>query len=181
MKNRLTQVLGIAALALIGTLSVTGIEIANANCRSNCRTNRFRKNSVIPNQSQVNQFEMEVFKLTNQIRQRYGLNPLKGNWELIRAAKYHSTDMARNQKVSHTGSDGSTALDRTRRFGYSSSFVAENVACGQRSAQQVVNSWMNSPPHRKNILNSNYTEIGIGYVPSNSRCRTYWTQLFGRR
>ena len=65
-------------------------------------------------------------------------------------------------------------------MGYRYSYLAENVAAGQRSPQSVVDSWMKSSGHRKNILNPKVTEIGVGYSSvSRDRYGTYWTQVFG--
>ncbi|MGF1490839.1 MAG: CAP domain-containing protein [Prochloraceae cyanobacterium] len=131
---------------------------------------------------QVNQFETQVFQLTNQVRQKYGLSPLRWNCQLIEAAQKHTRDMANMRRISHTGSDGSQLADRVRRVGYRYSYIAENVAAGYRSPEAVVNGWMNSPGHRKNILNPNATEIGIGFVSiQGDRYGSYWTQVFGRR
>ncbi|NEO62132.1 MAG: CAP domain-containing protein [Moorea sp. SIO4G2] len=117
----------------------------------------------------------EVWQITNQVRAKYGLRPLQFNHRLYAAAQNHSNDMARNRFMSHRGSNGSTMSDRVKAVGYQYSYLAENVASGQRTPQEVVRSWMNSSGHRKNILNPNLTEIGIGYA------NNYWTQVFGRR
>ncbi|MDJ0588412.1 MAG: CAP domain-containing protein [Pleurocapsa sp. MO_226.B13] len=113
-------------------------------------------------------------KLTNQVRAKYRLRPLRSNCRLYKAAQNHTVNMVKMRRISHTGSDGSSVGVRVKRVGYQYSAVAENVAKGQKTPSQVVQSWMNSPGHRKNILNPKYTEIGIGY--SNN----YWTQVFGR-
>lgn len=123
----------------------------------------------------TNQFESQVHQLTNQERSKYGLRPLSWNSQLRAAAINHSIDMARMQRMSHTGSNGSDVSARVKAQRYSYSMIAENVAAGQRTPQQVVSSWMNSPGHRKNILNPNLTEIGIGHTNG------YWTQVFGKR
>ncbi|GAA3328549.1 hypothetical protein GCM10020331_072940 [Ectobacillus funiculus] len=65
-------------------------------------------------------------------------------------------------------------FDMMRSFGISYSYAGENIAKGQRSADEVVTAWMNSPGHRANILNGNYTHIGIGHTSS----QDYWTQMF---
>jgi uncharacterized protein YkwD len=66
-----------------------------------------------------------------------------------------------------------------KSFGIQFSYAGENIAAGQRTPQEVVNSWMNSPGHRANILNRNYTKIGVGYA-SGGEYGTYWTQMFIR-
>ncbi|MEM8723248.1 MAG: CAP domain-containing protein [Cyanobacteria bacterium P01_G01_bin.39] len=123
----------------------------------------------------ANQFESQVYQLTNQERSRYSLRHLLWNDQLYAAAINHSRDMARIRRMSHTGSNGSNISYRVKAQRYRYSMVAENVAAGQLTPQHVVSSWMRSPGHRQNILNPNLTEIGVGY------CDGYWTQVFGKR
>ncbi|MBM3122520.1 MAG: CAP domain-containing protein, partial [Chloroflexi bacterium] len=80
------------------------------------------------------------------------------------AARVHATDMACNHFTSHTGSDGSSVRDRVERQGYSWSWIGENFFVGGGSAQTAFNWWMNSTPHRANLLSPNYTQFGVGYV-----------------
>lgn len=117
----------------------------------------------------------EVTELTNRVRTKYNLRPLRPSCQLYQAAQNHTLNMVEMRRMSHTGSDGSEVEHRVQRVGYRHSGVAENVAVGQNSSSQVVRDWMNSPGHRRNILNPRYTEIGVGY--SNN----YWTQVFGHR
>ena len=63
-----------------------------------------------------------------------------------------------------------------RSFGISYRYAGENIAKGYRSAESVMNGWMNSSGHRANILNVNFGKIGVGYVETNGT--TYWTQMF---
>ena len=78
---------------------------------------------------------------------------------------------------SHTGSDGSSPLDRIKRTGYSYRSAAENIAAGYRTAGDVVQGWYNSPGHRQNMLNCHLHEIGVAYADGGSYGR-YWTQVF---
>ena len=126
----------------------------------------------------------EVVRLTNIEREEAGLQPLKLNNQLVDAAQDHSNDMARDDFFSHTGADGSSASDRVRASGYQYSTTGENIAAGQTTAAEVVRGWMNSPGHRANILNGNYTEIGVGYEylqndTGSVNYNHYWTQVFG--
>ena len=87
---------------------------------------------------------------------------------------------------SHMGSGGTTASDRANLAGYQSPSVGENIAAGYMTAQEVVDGWMNSPGHRENILNPNYTEIGVGYYYLENdtgiiNYNRYWSQSFGIR
>lgn len=122
----------------------------------------------------VRAFEREVVRLVNEQRVRNGLNPLTENWELSRVARYKSQDMADNRYFSHTSPTYGSPFQMIRSFGISFRTAGENIAYGQRTAQAVVNAWMNSSGHRANILNASYTQIGVGYVPDGN----YWTQMF---
>jgi len=106
---------------------------------------------------------------------------LTSNTLLTMAAQTHSDDMANNNFFSHTGSDGSTLGERISEQGYRGNFWGENIAAGQLSAESVVDGWMNSEGHCKNIMNENFTEMGLACsANSNTDYPTYWTQDFGK-
>ncbi|MEL6778261.1 MAG: CAP domain-containing protein [Cyanobacteria bacterium J06597_16] len=124
----------------------------------------------------------DVFNLTNAERQRQGLSPLTLSTELAQAAQDHANDMANNNYFAHEGSNGSTPATRAKARGYNFSAIAENIGAGYSSPAEVVQGWLNSPGHRKNILNGTYTEIGLGFARnSQSKFGTYWSQVFGDR
>jgi uncharacterized protein YkwD len=138
--------------------------------------------------------EQQVVDLTNDQRRQNGCDvALTISPELAAAAAAHSQDLALNDIFSHTGSDGSTMITRIAETGYSYSQIAENIAAGQSTPQDVVDAWMRSPGHRANILNCALREIGVGYYDqaddqANVRLdggriggpyRFYWTQDFG--
>lgn len=116
----------------------------------------------------------DVFNSVNNERAKNGLGSLERHSGLDTVAHDHSLDMQSMSNLSHTGSDGSGVGERISRAGISYSTAGENVARGQTSAQQVMNSWMDSPGHRANILNPAYTHIGIGVVTPGY----WWTQVF---
>ena len=119
-------------------------------------------------------YEQEVIRLVNQIRVDNGLKPLTYHWELARVARYKSQDMKDNRYFAHNSPTYGTPFQMIKSFGISYRSAGENIAKGYATPQAVVNAWMNSSGHRANILNANYTHIGIGYVaPGN-----YWTQMF---
>lgn len=123
----------------------------------------------------------QVVALVNQVRSRAGLAPLTVNRQLTQAAMGHAQDMAQNDFLSHTGSNGSTMQSRVEAAGYSWAALGENVAAGQPDAQSVMRSWMGSEGHRSNILSPDFTEIGVGYQANgNSTYTHYWAQVFGR-
>ncbi len=128
----------------------------------------------IPNIDSVKTVEREVIRLCNIERQKAGLAPLTENWELSRVARDKSMDMAQKNYFSHTSPTYGSPFDMMKAYGISYRSAGENIAKGQTTAQQVVNSWMNSSGHRANILSSSFTQIGVGYYASGH----YWTQMF---
>lgn len=120
----------------------------------------------------------EVVRLTNIERGKHGLHALRAQPQLAQAAQLHSQDMATREFFDHKNPDGEQAWDRAVRCGYRYRKVAENIAAGQRSPAEVVEGWMNSPGHRKNILDGELFEIGVG-LASGGSYGTYWTQVFG--
>ena len=125
-------------------------------------------------------FDSELLRLTNAERRKVGLQPLRYSATLGRVAQSHAKDMIKNNYFDHTGLNGSQPSDRAKSAGYSYSYVGENIAAGNKTPAETIRQWMNSPGHRANILNRNYTEIGFGYT----RASTYqyehvWVQVFG--
>lgn len=124
--------------------------------------------------STVTEYEAEVVRLVNEIRQQNGLKPLTANWELSRVARYKFQDMLDNRYFAHQSPTHGTPFQMIRNFGLTYRTAGENIAMGYRTPQAVVNAWMNSSGHRANILNASYTQIGVGYVAQGN----YWTQMF---
>jgi uncharacterized protein YkwD len=129
-------------------------------------------------------FTEQVIGLTNQERAQYGCPALTANDQLTNAAQRHSRDMAINDYFSHTGLYGSSLFDRIAREGYQYRTAAENIAAGSVTPEHVVAGWMNSEGHRKNILNCDLREIGVGYYylendTGDTNYKHYWTQVFG--
>ncbi len=121
--------------------------------------------------------EDEVIRLVNVERSKQGLQLLTKNWELCRVARYKSTDMANKGYFSHTSPTYGSPFKMMESFGIRFSAAGENIAYGQRSPQEVMNAWMNSPGHRSNIMSPSYTQIGVG-MAKNSKGVLYWTQQF---
>ena len=105
--------------------------------------------------------------------------PLERSAALDRAALAHAQDMAKNSFLAHTGSDGSNPGDRVTRSGYEWDVVAENVASGQTSADDVAATWLESPGHCANLMDARYSETGIAYAlnPGDGR-DIYWVQVY---
>ncbi|HHW47726.1 MAG TPA: SafA/ExsA family spore coat assembly protein [Clostridiaceae bacterium] len=132
---------------------------------------------VIPNIDDVKALEDEVIKLVNAERAKRGLAALKANWQLSRVARYKSQDMVNKGYFSHTSPTYGSPFKMMESFGLKFSAAGENIAYGQRTPQEVMNAWMNSPGHRSNILNPSYNEIGVGLARTKSGVN-YWTQMF---
>lgn len=102
--------------------------------------------------------------------------PLTLNPQLGRAALLHSQEMAEHSAMTHEGRDGSTPSERVTRTGYRWSAVGENVAAGQRTADEVVAAWLSSAGHCENIMNGQYREMGIASaVNTKDRYGVYWS------
>lgn len=104
---------------------------------------------------------------------------IRWNCLVEKAAQIHSDDMASKNFFDHTGSDGSSAGDRITRVGYNWRGWGENIAAGQPDVASVMQGWLESPGHCKNIMGASHKEFGLGYtVNNNSQYRLYWTQNF---
>jgi len=124
--------------------------------------------------------EAEVIRLTNLAREKEGVPALVYSADLTPAARYHANDMREDDYFNHDSHDRKDeglvfvcdTFTRIAKFDPAPS--AENIAKGQKDAQEVVDAWMNSPGHRKNILSSSSRRIGVGKVGG------VWVQNFGR-
>ncbi|MFC7062447.1 S-layer homology domain-containing protein [Halobacillus seohaensis] len=120
-------------------------------------------------------FEEEVVNLTNEEREKRGLNTLSIDPKLSKVAWHKSEDMNVNNYFSHQSPTYGSPFDMMDEFGVNYSLAAENIAKGHTSPEEVVEGWMNSPGHKKNILRDGITHIGVGYE------NRYWTQLFTKK
>jgi uncharacterized protein YkwD len=119
-------------------------------------------------------------ELINAYRKAKGLKPLKLDTALTEAAKAHSRDLAKWDRISHFGSDGSNPWDRVKRAGYNAKLAAENVGTGQVSLDEVMKGWQASPGHNKNLLLSDAEHMGIALVQDpRTEFKTFWTLVVG--
>ena len=126
--------------------------------------------------SDVSEFVQQVLNLVNIERRKAGVSPLKLSRYLNDAAAIRAEEIT--QVFSHTRPDGSSCFTVLDKNYYN---VGENIAEGQSTPEEVMNSWMNSPGHRANILKPEFTELGVGYVyDGSSEYKHYWVQLFRR-
>ena len=104
----------------------------------------------------------EIAAGLNANRRAQGQAPLRYNTQLARAAMAHACDMAVNNFFGHRGSDGSNLQRRVRAAGYRDCLVAENLAWGYPTSQQIISGWMGSNGHRTNMLHPRAAEFGVG-------------------
>lgn len=131
----------------------------------------------IPPSTSLEGFEADVVKLTNEARSKAGLKPFtSSNAQLNKAAHAKSQDLNDKNYFSHNSPTYGTPFEMMNQFGISYSYAAENIAKGQRTPEEVVKAWLASEGHRRNIMNPQLTQIGVGFVKgNNSYC---WTQMF---
>jgi uncharacterized protein YkwD len=114
--------------------------------------------------------EARIFHLTNEARRKNGLAPLLKDESLAAAARDHSDDMLRRKFFAHENPDGVSIKERIPAYSQSVSRVGENIWGGSGQdysdsrlmARLIVDGWMSSPGHRANILNPDYTHLGVG-------------------
>lgn len=146
-------------------------------------------------QVRITPYSTDVFNLVNQERASRGIAQVSVLYRVItigtrtvrvnylgRIATIKAADMRNNNYFSHTSPTYGTPGEMLIRFGVDWTAYGENIAAGQRTPQEVMNAWMDSPGHRENILNPDFTYLGVGYVPGNTESdyATYWVQLFVR-
>lgn len=161
--------------------SKTTVQKPSANVQA--PVNKTATQAPVPSQSEkaneagLNAYEQQVVDLTNKERAKYSLPPLKIDLALSKVAREKSRDMAVNHYFSHNSPTYGSPFEMMRKFGISYTAAGENIAKGQRTPQEVVTAWMNSEGHRANILNKNYTHIGVGFEENGY----IWTQQFIRK
>lgn len=125
----------------------------------------------------------EVLELTNAYREKNGLSALTLDSKLSEAAQAFAERMAKEDFFDHYSPGGDSPGDRIAWAGYRWLTWGENIARGYRGSRQVVGAWIKSPPHRANLLNPYYTQVGLGFAFGDSdqfgRGCAYWVQEFG--
>lgn len=120
----------------------------------------------------VSQFAQEVVTLVNKERAKVGAKPLTMDAALSNMALDKAKDMYNNKYFDHNSPTYGSPFDMMDSYGISYRAAGENIAKGQRTPQEVMNAWMNSAGHKKNILDPNFTKIGVGYYQG------VWVQEF---
>jgi uncharacterized protein YkwD len=146
------------------------------------KDNKDNKDDKEKSANKLNAEEQKILDLTNEARKKEKLTPLKINFTLVKAARAHSKNMAKQRKMDHK-LDGKNPGDRLKDAGYRAAYYGENIAFGFRkfgTPEKIFDGWMESKGHRKNILTAAFREIGIGTY-TNAAGETYYTQVFGKR
>ncbi len=134
--------------------------------------------------SAIDAAERAEVTLINRYRARHGLRALRVDGTLSRAAAWMALDMGRNSRFGHVDSLGRDPFARLRAFGYPSTdtWRGENLAAGNDAPGSTRQQWIDSPPHRANMLGRHFRAIGIARVlVSGSPYRWYWATTFGSR
>ena len=117
-----------------------------------------------------------ALKLINDYRASQGLKGLRLDPRLTIAAKVQSRDLAKTDRISHYGADGSSPWDRVKRAGYSAKIAAENIGTGQATLEEVFKGWTQSPGHNRNLLLPGAHDMGIALVADpKTEFKTFWT------
>ncbi|MFI8298874.1 sigma-70 family RNA polymerase sigma factor [Streptomyces nigra] len=142
-------------------------------------TRASRKAASAPQQEAPSGTVGQVVALVNKERAAAGCGPLAEDSLLDKSAQAHSADMAARDFFDHTNPDGADPGQRITAAGYRWSTYGENIAMGQQTPEAVMESWMNSPGHRANILNCSFKDIGVGVHEGPGG--PWWTQNFGAK
>lgn len=153
-----------------GNIQIPNIGGGNAN---NGNTNN--GNTQKPDDNGYNSsYEQQVLNLVNKERRSQGLSALSLSAEAQQAARVRAKEIV--SSFSHTRPNGTSCFTVLNEIGAKYTSAGENIAKGQKTPEQVVEAWMNSPSHRANILSSKYTKLGVGCYFNGSN--TYWAQMF---
>lgn len=128
-----------------------------------------------PEENETLTYMEQIVNLVNIERAKEGLAPLTMDTKISAAAQVRAKEC--EQSFSHTRPDGRNFATALKEQNVSYRRAGENIAWGQRSPEEVVTAWMNSAGHRANIMNPNFSKIGVGHY-QNARGTNYWCQLF---
>jgi uncharacterized protein YkwD len=156
-------------LALVAVIALAGLSVAAEPAPYSPRWHRFPW--------RLDRATLILLGVNNE-RQKAGLPALQFDGRLWNAANGHANNMARQNLLSHT-LDGKGPGDRISAAGYNWSYYGENIAYNYASAQDTVTGWMNSPPHRANILSPNFSQAAVGSAV-NAQGQWYDCMDFGR-
>lgn len=144
---------------------------------SEAMENRLSQQYGAPSSTLEKSYEYQNYDFVNAERKQHGLNTLSYSDSVSHTARKHSEDMAKNNYFDHTDLQGNSPFDRLHEDGITFDAAGENLAYGQTSSIFAHEVLMNSLGHRKNILNTNFTTLGVGVDFNNDR-QPYWTENY---
>lgn len=128
-------------------------------------------------ENRLKEYREEVIKLVNQERKRHGLNELKKEDKLMKCAQTRAKEQVKREGHQRPNGESYETIIGDEGMGLGNNYmIGENIANGQETPQEVVRGWLNSKGHRENILNKDYSYIGVGVYMRKERL--YWTQIF---
>jgi uncharacterized protein YkwD len=136
--------------------------------------------SVAPSAPATEAWQEEMLASVNAMRAAAGVPRLTLCAPVTKAAADYARVMAERSWFDHTGPDGSEPWDRMAAAGYAYRAAGENIAAGQEDVASVMQAWRDSPGHYANIVNKDFTHLGVGRAPSKDEYGIYWVQNFGR-
>ena len=128
-----------------------------------------------PETTSYHAYVLRIVELVNEARADAGLKPVTLRQDLTAVAQLRAKETV--TLFSHTRPNGTSCFTALGEYGVSYRGAGENIAYGQRSPEEVMEGWMNSSGHRANILNANFTSIGVGYYQAANGVK-YWSQMF---
>ncbi len=128
-----------------------------------------------PETTSYHAYALRIVELVNEARADAGLKPVTLRQDLTAVAQLRAKETV--SLFSHTRPNGTSCFTALGEHGVSYRGAGENIAYGQRSPEEVMEGWMNSSGHRANILNANFTSIGVGYYQAANSVK-YWSQMF---
>jgi len=157
------------------------MDIADSDIDKGDGSTKIRSNIIqgryagVTQQTQENSEEKELLDLVNNERAKAGLPSIKLSPAVSTAARIKADEMSVKKYFNHTSPIYGTPFEMLHAFGISYRTAGENIAKGQKTANAVMGAWMNSEGHRANILNRDFTEVGIGYASDGKT--TYWVLI----
>ena len=144
---------------------------------------------VVPSSKEAPQLAARALELVNKARaqpRRCGdrsfaaAPPVTLDGTLDNVAFGHAIDMAEHNYFDHVDLAGHSPADRVRAVGYREKLVGENIAFGPRTAEEVVQGWLDSPGHCENIMDPRFAQMGIAYAPAHAKRGLFWVQVFAQ-
>lgn len=188
MKNRTATIaLGIALIISVSFNLYFLRNLSNNNYGNRAgfaavgQSDQQTKNSgvtAVPSPEELEELETEVIRLTNEYRISLSLNELTQDDQLTYVARIRAQEIVTNW--SHERSDGTYYYDILDAIQYPSPLVGENLAKGQDSASEAIDMWKESPSHNANLIESDFTKIGVGVYFFEETGRLYYVQIFAQ-